>query len=347
MRLILIYIALIVIATSCKGKKTATQTTKATTTPTVKANAYIVTAKQLNQRMELPGSIAAFEEVELHADVSGRVTNVYFKEGSYVRKGAPLLKIYDADLQAQLNKLYVQLKTAKKTVERNGMLLKISGVSQQDYDLSVLAVNTINADINIVKTNIAKNTLYAPFSGKIGITNITTGAYLTPQNIVATLKRNNPLKLSFAIPELYGSLLKIGDGVNFTVEGSNNFYYAIVTATENNIDEATRSLKIIANINQIDEQLIIGKFANVSVQFGKTNVALMVPTQSVIPQARYKKVVAVRNGIANLETVTTGYRDSAYVQITSGLQIGDTILTTGLLSTKNGNKVAINSIINN
>jgi membrane fusion protein (multidrug efflux system) len=307
---------------------------------------YIVGSKNLNQQMEVPGSIEAYEEVELHPDVSGRVTHIYFREGAYVSAGTPLLRIYDADLQAQHRKLEIQLKTAKKTVERNAMLLKVEGLSQQDYDLSVLAVNTIRADMNIIETSIRRNVLYAPFSGKLGITTITNGAYLTPQSIVTTLKRTNPLKLSFALPEQYSNLLKEGDLVHFTVEGTETIFGAIVTAKENFIDAATRTLRVIATIDHPNENLTIGKFADVRISFGKTNLALMVPTQCIIPQARFKKVVTVQKGIAKLVTVTTGIRDSSFVEITSGLQTGDTILATGLLTTKEGSPVKINSIIN-
>jgi membrane fusion protein (multidrug efflux system) len=330
----------------CTSKPSANQNSGNTKKNSTPATGYIVGSKNLNQQIEVPGSIEAYEEVELHPDVSGRVTHIYFREGTYVAAGTALLRVYDADLQAQYRKLEIQLKTAKKTVERNAMLLKVEGLSQQDYDLSVLAVNTIRADMDIIKTSIRRTILYAPFSGKLGITNITTGAYLTPQSIVTTLKRTNPLQLSFALPEQYGNLLKEGELINFTVEGTGTIYGAIVSAKENFVDAATRTLRMIATIDHPDGYLIIGKFADVQISFGKTNLALMVPTQCIIPQARFKKVVAVQKGIAKMLTVTTGIRDSSFVEITSGLQTGDTILVTGLLTTKEGTPVKLNSIIN-
>jgi membrane fusion protein, multidrug efflux system len=312
-----------------------------------KADGFVVTPQLLAQDIEVPGSLAAFEEVELRPEVSGRVTGVFFKEGGNVAQGSVLLKVYDADLQSQLQKLQVQLKTAEQTAERYGALLKINGVSQQEYDLNVLAVNNIRADMDIVRTTIGRTTLRAPFSGKIGITNITKGAYVTPQTLIATLRKVSQLKLDFTVPEVYGAKMKYGTLVNFTVEGSDKIYPAVIAATENIIAEDNRSLRVIATVSKPDAQLIAGAFAKVKVSLGENNAALMIPTQAVIPDARNKKVITVRNGIASMQVVTLGARDSAMVEITTGLKAGDTVLITGLLTTKPGGKVQVNKITNN
>jgi membrane fusion protein (multidrug efflux system) len=314
--------------------------------PISRVEGFVVTAQLASQNIEVPGSLAAFEEVELHPELSGRVTNVYFKEGSNVGQGSVLLKIFDGDLQAQLKKLQIQLSTANKTVERYGALLKIGGVSQQEYDLNVLAANTIKADMNIVRTNISRTTLRAPFSGKIGITTITTGAYISPQSLIATLRKVSSLKLDFTVPEMYSTKMKKGALVNFTVEGTDTKYAAFISATENIIAEENRSLRIIANVVKINNELIAGAFAKVTVSLGENNVALMIPSQAIIPDARNKKVIVVRNGIAAMEIITLGIRDSANVEVTSGLKVGDTILVSGLLTTKTGSKVHVNKITN-
>ncbi|MBP6432612.1 MAG: efflux RND transporter periplasmic adaptor subunit [Ferruginibacter sp.] len=343
----LVYCSLLIFL-SCKNNDKKAPPPAANKQPSItKAEGYVVTPQLLSQNIEVPGSIAAFEEVELHPEVSGRVTGVYFKEGNTVSQGAVLLKIFDGDLQAQLKKLQVQLSTANKTVERYGALLKIGGVSQQEYDLHVLTANTIKADMNIVRTNIGRTTLRAPFSGKIGITTITTGAYISPQSPIATLRKVSQLKLDFTVPEMYGAKMKKGGLVNFMVEGTDKKYPAIISATENIITEENRSLRIMANIVKPDAALIAGAFAKVNVPLGEDNTALMIPTQAVIPEARNKKVILVRDGVAAFEVVTLGSRDSSKVEVTTGLKAGDTILTSGLLSTKPGSKVQITKVVNN
>ncbi|MFN8252909.1 MAG: efflux RND transporter periplasmic adaptor subunit [Ferruginibacter sp.] len=332
------------ILSSCSGDDKKTEAPKPAGPQTAKADGYIVTPQLLSQDIEVPGSLAASKETELHPEASGRVTGVYFKEGAYVSQGATLLKIYDGDLQAQLNKLQVQLKTAQQTVDRYAALLKINGVSQQEYDLNVLAVNNIMADMNIIRTSIAKTTLRAPFSGKIGITTITPGAYVSPQSIIATLRNVNPLKLDFTVPEVYGTKMKAGALVNFTVEGSAKTYAATISATENIIAAENRNLRVMALVTKPDAALLAGAFAKVNVPLGENNAALMVPTQAIIPKARNKEVMLLLNGVATRQVVTTGLRDSANVEITTGLKAGDTVLISGILTIKPGAKVVLNKI---
>lgn len=315
-----------------------------TAKPPSKVDVYIVSPKTLTQDIEMPGSLAPFEETELHPEVSGRVTGIFFKEGNNVAQGSPILKLYDGDLQAQLKKLQVQLQVAKETVVRYEALLKINGVSQQEYDLNKLSVNNIQADINIIQTSISKTLLRAPFSGRLGLRNISMGAYVSPQTIISTLRNVNQLKLEFMVPEKYGAKMQPGNKVQFTIENGEKKYGAKIIATENNISEDTRSLKVKAVVDKPDAQLIAGSFAKVEIGLGKNEAALMIPSQAIIPLARYKQVIFYRSGIASMEKITTGIRDSSLVEITSGVKNGDTILITGLLTTKQGAKVMLNKV---
>lgn len=314
--------------------------------PPSKVDAYIVTPKILTQNIEMPGSLIPAEETELHPEISGRVTGIYFTEGSNVSQGAVLVKLYDGDLQAQLSKLKVQLKVAEETLLRYEALLKINGVSQQEYELYKLSVNNIQADMNIVQTSLSKTSLRAPFSGRLGLRNISNGAYITPATTISTLRKLNQLKLEFTVPEKYGNRMKPGGKVEFTIENNEQTYLARIIATENNIAEESRSLRVRAIVDKPDSRLIAGAFAKVKIGLGQNDAALMIPSQAIIPKARNKQVIVYRSGMASMETITTGIRDSAMVEITSGLKTGDTVLITGLLTTKPGSKVIINKVNN-
>ncbi len=312
--------------------------------PPAKVEAFIVTAKTLSQDIEMPGSLMPAEETELHAEVSGRVTGIYFNEGSNVGQGSLLVKLYDGDLQAQLSKLRVQLKVAQETLQRYESLLKIGGVSVQEVETYKLSVNNIQADMSIVQTSIGRTSLRAPFSGRLGLRNISIGAYITPATTISTLRKISQLKMEFTVPEKYGSGIKPGGKVQFTVDNNEKTYNARIIATENNIAEETRSLRVRALVEKPDAQLIAGSFVKVKIELGQNDAALMIPSQAVIPKARNKEVIVYRSGIANIEKVTTGIRDSSMVEITSGLKAGDTILITGLLTTKPGAKVILNKV---
>ena len=305
---------------------------------------FLVRGSVLNSSIDVAGTLLPFEETEIHPEVAGKVVMLSIKEGSIVRKGTLLARLFDGDLQAQLQKLNVQLEIAKKTQDRQSELLKIGGISQQDYDLSMLNVNTIQADMQILAASINKTIIRAPFDGKIGFRNISIGAYITPLTVITTIRQDNKLKLEFSVPEKYTSKIAIGNFISFSTESSRKKYSAKIVATESGITEENRSLKVHAIVENTDRNITAGSFANVNFDMGDNKDAMMIPTQAIIPQSRDKKVIVYHNGIANFNSVITGVRDSAKVEILSGLDIGDTIITTGLLSIKPGSKINLSTL---
>jgi membrane fusion protein (multidrug efflux system) len=305
---------------------------------------YIIYPSILNSSIEVAGTLMPFEETDIHPEVSGKVTFLSIKEGAHVSKGALLARLFDGDLQAQLQKLDVQLQVAKKTEERQDELLKIGGISQQDYDLTVLNVSSIKADMEVLKASIDKTIIRAPFDGKLGFKNISIGAFITPTTVITTIRQDKKLKLEFSVPEKFTPAVKLGNVIYFTTASSNKKYEAKIFATESGITEENRSLKVHAVVENVDKNITAGSFAKVSFDMGDNNKAVMIPTQAIIPEARDKKVIVYNGGLADFKTVTTGTRDSAKVEILSGLSVGDTVITTGLLSIKPGSKINLSSL---
>jgi membrane fusion protein, multidrug efflux system len=314
--------------------------------PTPKVDAFIVHTRTVSQTLEVPGTIISEDATEVHPEMSGRIISLNVREGAQVGRGAVLAKLYDADLLAQKRKLQVQLQIAEQTAGRHEKLLEIGGISKEDYAASALQVSNLRADLDIINTTIAKTVIRAPFSGKLGLKDISIGAYVTPQSVIATIQKTADLKIDFNIPEKYTNQVKKGQYVNFTVDGSDRNYAAIVSATQAGIDQSTRTLMIRAQVKGEIAGLIPGNFAKVKLNFEPDPNALLVPSQAIIPQARGKQVVIARNGTANFVDVTTGIRDSSMVEITSGLNKGDTVVITGLLSVKPNTKIVVNKIVN-
>lgn len=329
---------------SCKGSDKKEAAAAAPKPQAMKVEGYIVKTMTVTDKAELPGTIIPNEETEIHPEISGRLVYLNLNEGKVVGKGTLLAKIFDGDLQAQLKKLNVQLAVAEQTVSRMGELRKIDGVSQQEYDLSALQVNTIKADMEIVRTNISRTEIRAPFSGTLGLKNISAGAYISPATTLTTIRQNNQLKLDFTLPEKFTNSFTIGQLVNFSTEGNSKTYTAKVIAAESGVAENTRSLNIRAVVTNNDGKLLPGTFAKVATNFNTDPNGLMVPSQSILPQARGKKVILYRGGIASFADVVTGLRDSAFVQIISGVKEGDTVITSGLMSLKPDAKVSITKI---
>jgi membrane fusion protein (multidrug efflux system) len=306
---------------------------------TMVVQTLIAQPTKLSSDVEVPGSILAFEETEIHPEISGRIVRLNLPEGGNVAKGTLLAKLYDGDLQARMRKLEVQLKIADQTEKRQAELLKIQGISQQDYDLSLLSVQNLKADMDIVKEDIRKTEIRAPFTGKLGLKNVSPGAYVTPASVLTSISQIGQLKLEFNVPERYSNQLKKGMTIQFHVEGSSELHTATLLATQSSIEENTRSLTARALVKNSKHPITPGSFAKVKLVLGESSDALMVPNSAIVPQGRKKLLYVYNSGKANPVEVVTGVRDSTNVQIVEGVKAGDTVITSGILFLRPGMEV--------
>lgn len=330
---------------SCGGKKQVPGMVAGQKPPVPKVEVFVVKEGSFTEKLQVAGSLVANEATGINPEISGRLVMLNIPEGGHVSQGALLAKLYDGDLQAQLKKLQVQLQVQEQTVKRYEELLKINGVSQQEFDLIVLQTNNIRADIDLVKSNIRRTEIRAPFSGKLGLKMVSSGAYVSPQTTLTTIQQLEGLKLDFTLPEQYSGKIRPGQELSFESEGSGKTYLAKISATEPGISEDNRSLRIRATVINRDAFVIPGKFAKVTITLEPDNKAILIPSQAVIPQARGKKVALLRGGEVAFEDVTTSARDSARVKVTAGLRTGDTVILTGLMALKPGGKVSIGKIV--
>jgi membrane fusion protein (multidrug efflux system) len=328
---------------ACSSKKDGVATGVRQRGP-ILADGFLVQPRTVSENVEVPGTLHPEEETELRAEVSGRVVKLDIPEGRVVPKGKLLVKLFDGDLQAQLRKLGVQLQIAEKSEERQSELLKINGISQQDYDLAALNVDNLKADIEATQIAISKTELRAPYGGKLGLRHLSLGSYVSPNDIITSIRQVNRLKLEFAIPEKYAKNIAAGDKVMFRVDGGEQYHQATVIATENSVDETTRTLMVRALVSELHKELVPGVFAKVNLQLGQSDNALMIPTQAVIPQARNKQVIVYSRDSVQFKVVETGIRDSVYVQIISGLQAGDTVIISGLMAIRPASTVRLDKI---
>ncbi|MCX6148395.1 MAG: efflux RND transporter periplasmic adaptor subunit [Candidatus Kapabacteria bacterium] len=300
---------------------------------------------KIDQDIELSGTIIPSDETTLMTEVAGRVVSLNLQEGKSVGKGTTLVKLFDDDLQAQLKKIEVQLQIANNTENRLKKLLNVNGVSQQEYDAASLQVSNLKAEIDIIKVNISKTEIKAPYNGVIGLKKISLGQYITPSNIIATIRAVNQLKLDFSIPEKYSSAMKAGRIVEFNVSGSDKLFKATIIANESSIESDTRNLKVRALISGNIADIIPGAFAKVKANLGTDNNVIMIPTSAIIPMARDKKVYISKGGNAQFVTVKTGVRQADKIEILSGVNVGDTIVTTGLMFIKPKSPLKFSKVI--
>lgn len=303
--------------------------------------AHIVSLETLNNSVLTTGTILANEEVELRSEVSGKIIKILFKEGSYVNKGDLLIKINDSDLQAQLRRAESKVKLSEEKESRQRQLRDGNLISQEEYDNTLGELNVNKADYDLIKAQIDKTEIRAPFSGVVGLRSVSEGSYVTTSTVMAKLQNLSSIKVDFSIPERYSTLVKMGDDLEFKISGSTNIFKAKVYAIEPRIDPGTRTLRIRALCSSYYSELIPGAFANVELNLKQISDAILIPTVSIVPELKGQRVYLYKNGVVSPQPVEIGIREEAKVQIISGLSKGDTVITSGILQIRPKSKVKI------
>jgi membrane fusion protein (multidrug efflux system) len=299
----------------------------------VPVEGYIARFKTISSDAISSGTLIANESTEIKPEITGRIVTIGFEEGQAVSKGALLVKLYDGDLQAQLKRAEAQKTLCERNLERNIALAKIQSNTQQELDAAQSQLDAAKADIEVIKANIVKTEIRAGFSGKVGLRSVSVGAVVTPSQVMTNLEQSSTLKMDFTLPEKYSNDVKTGDNVRFTVESRPDTLLARVYATDSRIDPVTRTLRIRAHFDNARGLLSPGAFAHVNVQL-KQKRSILIPTQAVIPQTRGKSVIVANDGKAAMRPVETGIRTADKVEIVSGLQEGDTVVTKGVMFVK-------------
>jgi membrane fusion protein (multidrug efflux system) len=301
----------------------------------------VVQPQTFENNLSLSGSIEANEQVEIRSEVSGIIENIYFQEGSNVTKGQVLFKVNDLELKAQLRQAATKESLASENERRAKLLLQKEAISQEEYDVARADYKSAQAQSQLIKAQIAKTSVRAPFSGKIGLRSISPGTYITPAILVAKLVNISKLKITFSIPEKYADQVKNNTTLSFTVSGSTEKYFAKVYAIEPEVAVATRTLQVRAIAENKNGKLLPGTFANVELPLDIIKDAIVIPTEAIIPVQNGKKVFISSNGQAKEIMVETTTRTDASILVLSGLKVGDTVLTSGVMSLKNETPVKV------
>ena len=326
---------------SCKSKSADRKKPKANP-PTI-VDVIIAEKQPISDIVEANGTILPNEYLEIHPEVTGRLTFLNIAEGSLVAKGTVIARINDADLRAQVGKSKVQLDLAQTTVARYKLLLDAGGLNQSDYDIALNQVNGYKADIAYTEALIDKTVIRAPFSGIMGLRQVSPGAYVSPTTVLATLQQTAQVKMDFTIPELYSDILKKGEVVDVELDAlTKQTGKATIIAIEPGANTDTRNLKVRATL--VATGLNPGGFVKVFINAGKNKTSIEVPTNCIIPDDKNNQVIVVKNGKANFVNVQTGIRQENAVEIVKGLNVGDSVVVTGVLFARPKAVVKVRSV---
>jgi membrane fusion protein (multidrug efflux system) len=313
----------------------------ATAQSVLKVRVHPVAPERLTERLAATGTVRANEQVEIVSEISGKISEISFEEGSRVAQGALLLKIDDSELLAERQRALYRVELAERAEARQQQLLDEGVISSETYDVALGELNVLRAELQLIEAQLLKTEIRAPFGGIIGLRWVSPGSYLSSQTRIASLHDLDPVKLDFAVPERYSALMQIGDEITFRVDGFERSFPGTVYAIEPSVDASTRSLRMRARCPNSDGALVPGTFANVDLVLRSVDDALTVPSIAIIPELGGKKVFIYDDGTAQPRSVETGIRTENEVQITSGLADGDMVIVSGILQLRPGLEVEI------
>ena len=308
-------------------------------------NAQILKHGTLVDEFRTMGSLIPDEEVDLSFETSGKITNIYFKEGTSVKKGDLLAKVNDSPLQAELKKLEAQIPLAEDRVFRQKSLLEKDAVSKEAYEQVATELEKLNADILLVKSRISQTELRAPFDGEIGLRQLSEGTYASPSTVIAKLTKIIPLKIEFSINEKSAGDIAAGTPLSFTVENDLNTYSASVYAVESKVEMRTRTLAARAIYSNPSGRLKPGRSATITIQQTEIKNALMVPSEAIIAEMGRDIAFIYKDGRAQQVELEKGIRTASEVQVLRGVSPGDTLIVTGVMQLRDGLPVKIDNII--
>jgi len=338
-----VIVLLVILKPTNKDSSGSKQDPKSQGVPVI-VEGIVVKQSAIAHSISVTGSIISNEEVALQSQLAGIVKHIYFSEGSHVSKGDMLIKIDDAQIQAQLEKDEVAKQLAQITEERQKKLLAINGISQQDYDIALNNLNSILADIKLLQVQIGYTEIRAPFDGTIGLRNISEGSYVSQNTVLVNLEETTPVKIDFFVPEKYLGLVQNGDSVNFTVSGYNNAFTGKIYAIDPKIDEPTRTIHVRALAENKGGKLLPGAFATINIQLSHNAESIMIPTEAVIPQISGQVAYLSKNGKVYSVPIDLGIRNDSTVEVVSGINMGDTVITRGLQFIHPGSAVKFKTV---
>jgi membrane fusion protein (multidrug efflux system) len=327
------FLFMIAIITGCfaEGKESNPASAATVAVQTLPVDGNIIKPASLREELEITGSLAANQQVDIVSELTRKIVRVNVREGANVQAGQLLFELDNADLLAQLERLRQQEKLALLNEERMRDLITHEAVVQQDYDQAFTNLKVLQAQIAELQVTISKTRIKAPFRGQIGIVHVYPGAIVSVNTVLANIQDNSVIKLDFLVPEKYAAVIPEGSEQKFTVASDTNQYTAKVVAREAKLDETTRTLFIRAVSKNPGKRLLPGQSARIHLALHSSSNALMVSSQALIPTSQGYSVYVVKNNQVQVAPVEIGQRGPYTIEILKGVNNGDTVVTSNLL----------------
>ena len=291
----------------------------------------------LPQTITAVGSMRSDESVTLRPEVAGRITAILFQEGQRVTKGATLVRLDAAIILADVQQVRANLTLAKSKYERAVDLSGRNFISSQARDEAKNNFEVAQAALALAEAKLAKTELTAPFSGIIGLRVVSVGDYVKEGADLVNLEAIDPIKVDFRVPETFMRDVQVGQAVVVALDAlPGKTYDGRIIALNPLVDAGGRALVIRAQVRNQDAALRPGMFARVTLITRTKKESLVLPEEALVPQGTEQFVFRVVDGKAVRATVQTGQRRDSMVEILSGVNQDDMVVTAGQIRLRDG-----------
>lgn len=297
---------------------------------------------EFRDTIEALGTAMADETVRITAQTQDVVEKIYFESGDLVEEGQLLAELNARKEVARVQQIKFSLDEAKRQLERLEQLRRGNAASQQQFDEQQVRVNGLQADLEVAEATLREMKIYAPFSGRVGIRQISAGALVSPGDVFTTLDDIKPIKVDFSVPERYFASIAVDQEVITRSRAyPGELFVGRITSIDSRIDPVTRSVQVRAKIDNNDERLRPGMLLQITL-LRSIDDALLLPEKALIPiQNRQYVYVLTPDNRARQKEVSIGRRKPGIVEITDGIKPGEQVIIEGIVRLRDGVPVAV------
>jgi len=313
--------------------------------PATQVGALEVASKVFSSKIEALGTLEPRERVILTANAADRVTAIYFEDGQRVARGKVLMTLVNEEENALLESSRATEANARLVFERNQRLAQGEAIAELELERSRSNFEAAQANVSSIQARLRDRVLTAPFAGVLGFRQVSVGAYVSPGQAVATLIDDSQMRLEFGVPSIYLSSLRSGLEIKATTKDfPGRTFVGKLTSIDNAIDPATLAVKVRATLPNMDGLLKTGTSMSVEL-ISQPRTSLSISEISVVAEGSKNFVYVVdkaaKPAVANKVEVLLSMRERGIVEVLSGLESGDLVVTDGVLKVRPGAAVSV------
>ncbi len=276
------------------------------------------------------GTLQSNESVVISAEIAGRIERIAFAEGEDIAQGKALIQLDAAIPRAELDRAEASRTLSEANYRRAEALLKDKAIAQRERDEAYAQWQLDEANVRLAKAQLEKSRIAAPFGGTLGLRKVSVGDYVQPGQPLVNLEDIARLKVEFRIPEKFSAQVQVGQKVKLDSDAYlGQHFEGEVYAIDPQVEENSRSLVVRGRLENRAGALRPGQFVKVRLGVATRAEALFVPEQALISQPKSRFVYKVVDGTAQMVPVQTGMRRKGWIEVTSGLNAGDVVITGG------------------